>query len=158
MLDSENVEALGVDQLGVIAVIGLVFVEDVAERIPVRGALHAQHQSIVGIADLVPVLPLGNGIGAGGEHLMDRIESAAEQPGLRSMDVKRNAERKYLAGADQARRLDDVLRSYMIERADLVVFPPTAPVFQLLRRLGDCLSTDLDVHTSVPCPIRLFLK
>ena len=43
MLDAEHVEPLGVDQLGVVAVVGLVLVEDVAERIPVGGALHAQH-------------------------------------------------------------------------------------------------------------------
>src|SRR5205807_7596014 len=41
MLDAEHVEALGIDQLGVVAVIGFVLVEDVAERVPMRGALHA---------------------------------------------------------------------------------------------------------------------
>ena len=109
MLDAEHVEALGVDQLGVVAVIGLVLVEDVTERVPMRGALHAQHQRVVGVADLVPVLPPGDGVGAGRQHLVDRIEAAAEQTGLRPVGVERNAERKHLAGADEARGFDDVL-------------------------------------------------
>src|SRR5215469_5103172 len=41
MLDAENVKPLGIDQLGVVAVIGLVLIKNVAERIPMRGALHA---------------------------------------------------------------------------------------------------------------------
>src|SRR5205085_51528 len=65
----------------------------------------------------------GDGIGAGGEHLMDRIEAAAEQTGLRPIGVERNAERKYLAGANKARSFDNILRRDVVERADLVVFP-----------------------------------
>src|SRR5262249_2319744 len=68
-----------------------------------------------------------------------------------SRGVERNAEREPLSGANQARGFDDVLRRDMIEGADMVVFTPPAPVFELLRRLGDCLSTDLDVHFSRPC-------
>ena len=90
VLDAEHVEALGIDQLGVVAVIGLVLVEHVAERIPMGGALHAQHQRVVGVADLVPVLPPGDGVGAGRQHLVDRIEAAAEQSVLRT--VARRAE------------------------------------------------------------------
>ena len=132
----------------VIAVIGLVLVEHVAQRVPMRGALHAQHQRVVGIADLVPVLPFGHRVGAGRQHLVDRIETAAEQAVLRALGVERNAERKNLAGADQARSLDDVLRRDLIERSDLVVLAPAAPVPELLRRLGDRLPIDLDIHLS----------
>ena len=146
MLDAEHGEAARVDQLGVVAVIGLVLVEDVAERVPMRGALHAQHQRVVGVADLVPVLLAGDGVGAGGEHLVDRVEAAAEQAVLRAVAVERDAEREHLAGADQARRLDDVLGRDVVERADLVVLAPAAPVGQLLRGLGDRLFADLDVH------------
>ena len=141
---------LAVDQLGVVAVIGLVLVEHVAERVPMGGALHAQHQRVVGIADAVPVLPAGDGVGAGRQHLVDRIEAAAEQAVLRAVGVERNAERKHLAGADQARRLDDVLRRDLVERSDVIVFAPAAPVLELFRRLGDRLLADLDVHRSTP--------
>ena len=123
---------LEIDELGIVAVIGLVLVEDMAERVPMRGALHAQHQRVVGVADLVPVLPFGDCIGAGRQHLVDRIEAAAEQAVLRARGVERNAKRKNLAGADQARRVDDVLRRDLVERADLVVLAPAPPIAQLL--------------------------
>ena len=93
---------------GVVAVVGLVLVEDVAERVPVRRALHAEHQRVVGIAQLVPVLLAGERIGAGREHLVDRIEAPAEQAGLRAGAVERNAEREHLAGLDQLAGFDDV--------------------------------------------------
>ena len=150
MLDAEHVEALGIDQLGIMAVIGLVLIEDVAERVPVRRALHAQHQRVVGIADLVPVLPFGDGVGAGRQHLMDRIEAAAEQPVLRPIGIERNAQRENLAGADQARGLDDILRGNVIERAAVIVLAPAAPVLELLRRLGDRFAADLDIHRFIP--------
>ena len=54
---------------------------------------------------------------------MDRIETAAEQAGLRAVAVERDAERENLAGADQAGGFDDVLGAHVVERADLVVFP-----------------------------------
>ena len=146
MLDAEHVQPARVDQLGVVAVIGLVLVEHVAERVPVGGALHAQHERVVGVADLVPVLLAGDGVGAGREHLVDRIEAAAEQAVLRALAVERNAEREHLAGADQARRLDDVLGRDVVERAALVVLAPAAPVRELLRSLGDGGCADLDVH------------
>src|SRR5262249_53714835 len=65
MLDAQHVQPFGIDELGVIAVVGLVLVEDVPERIPVSCPLHAQIQRVVGVADLVPVLPAGDGVGAG---------------------------------------------------------------------------------------------
>jgi len=156
MLDAEHGEAAGVDQLGIVIVVGLVFVEDVTERVPVRRALHAQHQRVVGVADLVPVLPLGDGVGAGGEHLVDRIETPAKQAGLWSFAVERDAERERLAGADQARGLDDVLRRDVVERADLVVLAPASPVRELLGGLGDRLFADLDVHEAFPSCFDVF--
>ena len=150
MLDAEHREAARVDQLGVVAVIGLVLVEDVAERVPVGGALHAQHQGVVGVADLVPVLLAGDGVGAGRQHLVDRVEAAAEQPGLRPGLVERDAEREHLAGADQARRLDDVLGGDLVERADLVILAPATPVRELLGGFRDRFLADLDVHGAFP--------
>ena len=76
-----------------------------------RRALHAQHQGVVGVAQLVPVLLAGERVGAGGEHLVDRIEAPAEQAALRTGAVERNAERERLAGLDQLAGLHDVLRA-----------------------------------------------
>src|SRR5579864_5801066 len=158
MLDAEHVETLGIDQPGVVAVIALVLVEDVAERIPVGGALHAQHQRVVGIADAVPVLAAGDGVGAGRQHLVDRIEAAAEQAVLRAVGVERNAERENLAGANEACRLDDILRRDVVERSDVIVLAPAAPVLQLFRRLGDRFLADLDVHRTTPVSPGVFSR
>src|SRR5262249_37945412 len=100
--------------------------------------------------DLVPVLPLGDRVGAGRQHLMDRIEAAAEQAGLRAVGVERDAEREHLADADQARCLDDVLGAHVVERPDLVVLTPTLPVLELPGGLPDRLFPDLDVHGLKP--------
>src|SRR6185437_14800915 len=75
VFNTEYVEAARIDHLGLVAIVTFVLVEDVAERVPVRSALHAQHESVVGIANLVPVLPPGDGVGTRGQHLMDRIEA-----------------------------------------------------------------------------------
>src|SRR5215831_12993714 len=151
MLDTQHVKPLGVDELGVIAVVGLVLVEDVPERIPVSGPLHAQVQRVIGVADLVPILPTGDGVGAGRQHLVDRVEASSEQARLRAVAVERDAERKYLAGADQTSGLDDILRPDVVEGAGLVVLAPAPPILQLLRRLGNRLLAHFDVH--VPCPL-----
>src|SRR6516162_1494006 len=151
MLDAQHAQSLGVDELGVIAVVGLVLVEDVPERIPVSGPLHAQIQRVVGVADLVPVLPTGDGVGAGRQHLVDRIEAPSEQAGLRTVAVERDAERKHLAGADQTSGLDDILGRDVVERADVVVLAPAPPILELLRSLGNRLLAHFDVH--VPCPL-----
>src|SRR4051812_34811433 len=111
MLDPEHVESLGVDQLGVETVVGLVLVEDVAKRVPVGGALHTQHQRIVGVTNLVPILPLGDSVGAGREHLMNRIEAPPKKTGLRTVGIERYAKSKHLAAADEVCSLDDVLRT-----------------------------------------------
>ncbi len=140
------------DQLGVVAIIGLVLIEDMAERVPMRGALHTKDERVVGVANLVPVLLAGDCIGAGGQHLVDGIEAAAEQTVLRPVAVERDAERENLAGADQACGLDDILGPHVVERADLVIFPPAAPVVELLARFGDRLSADLDVHCRLLAP------
>src|SRR5262249_33465611 len=55
MFDSQYGKPARVDQLGVVAVVGLVFIKNVSQRIPVGGPLHAQCECVVGVADLVPV-------------------------------------------------------------------------------------------------------
>ena len=147
MLDAEHRKTARVDQLGVVAVVGLVLMKDVAERVPMRRTLDAQHERVVGVADLVPVLLAGDGVGAGREHLVDRIEAAAEQSGLRAVAVERNAKREHLAGANEARRVDDILGRDVVQRADLVFLAPPSPVRELLRSLLDRLLPHLDVHS-----------
>src|SRR5262249_28116162 len=146
MLDAENVQPACIDQPGIMSVIGLVLVEDMPERIPMGSALDAQIEGIVGIANPVPVLASGNRISAGRQHLVDGIEAPAEQAGLRAVAVERDAEREHLAGTDEARGMHDVLRGDVIERADVIVLAPPAPVLELGCGLIDRLAAHLDVH------------
>src|SRR5262249_12026748 len=150
MLDSQDGKSPRVDQLGVVPVVSLVLVKDMAECIPVRGALNAECQRVVGVANLVPVLLARNSIGASRQHLVNRIESPAEQAGLRPGTVERNAKCEYFTGADQAGRLDDVLRRDVVEGANLVFFAPASPILELLRSFGDRLFADLDPHEVLP--------
>src|SRR5262245_2173690 len=146
MLDSQDGKSPRVDQLGVVPVVSLVLVKDMAECIPVRGALNAECQRVIGVANLVPVLLARNSIGASRQHLVNRIESPAEQAGLRPGTVERNAKREYFTGADQAGSLDAVLRRDVVEGAHLVFFAPASPILELLRSFGDRLFADLDPH------------
>src|SRR5690349_19094769 len=150
MLDAEHGKSARVDQLGVVSVVSLVLVEYMPQRIPMRCALDTKGEGVVGIADLVPVLLAGNGVCAGRQHLVDRIEAPPEQTGLRSRAIKRNSQRKDLAGPDQARRIDDVFRGHVVERADLIFLAPAAPVLEFLCGLRNRLLTNLDVHELLP--------
>src|SRR3984893_7377809 len=139
-------------------VVRLLLVEDVTQRIPMGGALHTQMERVVRVADLVPILPAGNGVGPGRQHLMDGIEASSEEAGLRAVAVEGDAERKHLARADQACGLDDVLRRDVVERADLIVFAPAAPVAALIFCFRDRLLSDIDVyrifsHPGSPAPL-----
>ncbi len=151
VLDAELADAGAVDLARFEAVIHLVFVEDVAERIPVGGGLHRHIDGVVGVADAGDlIVATGDRVGAGGEHGVDRIPAAAEQAGLRTTAVERNAEREHLAGPDQAGGAHDIFRCDVIERADLVVLAPAAPIFEFLGGLGDRLAADSDVHSNFP--------
>ena len=151
VLDAELADAAAVDFARVETVIHLVFVEDVAERIPMGGGLHRHIDGVVGVADARHfVLAAGDRVGAGRQHGVDRIPAAAEQAGLRAAAVERNAEREHLAGAYQAGGAHDVFGRDVIERADLVVFAPAAPIFEFLGGLGDRLTADGNIHSSLP--------
>jgi hypothetical protein len=115
------------------------------------GSLHRHVDGIVGVADAgILVVATGNRVGTGGQHGVDRIPAPAEQAGLRAVAIERNAEREHLAGADQARGPHNVLSRNVIERADLIVVAPPAPIAELLGRFGDGLPADGNVHCMYP--------
>ena len=110
-------------------------------------ALHRQVDGVVGVADVRHlVLAAGDRIGAGRQHGVDRIPAPAEQAGLRAVAVERNSEREDLAGADQSGRPHDILRRDVVERADLIVLAPAAPILELLGCFRDGLFADVDIH------------
>jgi hypothetical protein len=59
---------------------------------------------------------------------MDRIPPPAKQAGLRTVTIKRDAERKCLASAHEAGSAYYVFRRDMVEGADAIIFAPTSPV------------------------------
>src|SRR5262252_2184632 len=156
MLDAEDRKSARVNQFCVVTVVGLVLIENMTKRVPVRGALYAKGQRVIGVADLVPVLLTGDGVGPGRQHLMDRIEAPAEQAGLGSRAIERNAQRKHHARSDQARSFHDIFGGNMVEGADLVFLAPSPPVLQFFRGFGDRFFADLDVHAELPSDFYLF--
>src|SRR3954451_18916936 len=73
-----------VNQSGVVAIVHLVVDEDVAERVPLGRGLARHVDGIIGVTQVREwfVLLAGRGVGAGGQHGVDRIPAAAEQAGL----------------------------------------------------------------------------
>src|SRR5690606_16713241 len=124
----EDIQAGRIYQLGIVPVIRLVLVEDVAQSIPMRSALHAEHDGVVSISNLIPVLLTCDCIGAGRQHLVNGVEASAEEPRLRAFGVERNAKCKDFSLANSLGRLDDQLRRDEVQRADLVFLAPSPPV------------------------------
>ena len=127
----------------VVAVPHPLLIEHVAEPVPLRAALQRHGHHVVGGADAALVEHAGIGVGAGADHGVDRIGAAhrrifalgALRPGV--VEVER--ERDHLAFLHQLRGGDDVLRAREVERADLVVRAPFAPVLVFLRSVAEVL-------------------
>ena len=110
-------------------------------------------QRVVGIAQVAAwtlVEPAGDGVGAGGEHGVDRVPAAAEQAALRPAGIERDPEGEHPAVPDQPGGGDDVLGADMVQRADLVVLAPAAPILELLGGVIDRRATLGDIHVVPP--------
>ena len=149
LLDAAFLRAGGGDVAAVVAVPHVVVVHDVAEAVPLRAALQRHDDDVVGAADLAVVEHAGIRVGAGAGHHVDRIEAAERGilglAALRALLVVVERERDHLALAHQPRRGDDVRGGGEVERADLVVLAPAAPVLVALRRLVHVLARQLAV-------------
>src|SRR5262249_15162706 len=130
----------------IVAVPHVAFIEDVAEPVPLRAALERHGHHVVGGADAALVEHTGIGIGAGADHGMDRIGAPHRRVialgALRAGVIEVERERDDLAFAHEPRRGDDVFRTRIVERADLVVRPPLAPVLVFLGRVAQVLACD----------------
>ncbi len=131
----------------VVAVPHILLIEHVAEPVPLGPALERHRDHVVGGADATLVEHAGIGVGAGAQHGVDRIGAPHRRIGalgaLRTGMVEIERERDHLAFTHQLRRRDDVLRAGIVERADLVIRPPLAPVLVFLRRIAEVLAVDL---------------
>jgi hypothetical protein len=141
----------------VVAVPHIVFVEDVAEAVPLRAALQRHHHHVVGGTDAALVEHAGIGVGAGAQHGVQRIDAAEHGiiglAALRAVVVEVERQRDHLALFDKPRRGDDVFSRRVIERADLVVGAPFAPVLVLLRRRAEIVSRHFaPCHWFRSCP------
>jgi hypothetical protein len=125
MLDAEPPRPAGVDELGV--------EKNVTERVPLGGGLAGHVDGVVSVLEVRRrlILVARDGVGAGGQHRVDRTPSSAEEPGLDRL-LERQPKGEDPALADQPSCGDDVLRSNVIEGPDLVVLAPAAPVRQVL--------------------------
>ena len=124
--------AVGIHQLGVVTVPHFIVVKNMAQRVPLRAALQRQRHHVVGVTQAAFVLIASDRIGAGGKHGVDRIEAVAPQAFLRTGAVEVKPQRKHFAFFYQARSVDDVLRGDVVQRTDLIVRAPLAPVFAFL--------------------------
>ena len=130
----------------VVAVPHIVLVEHVAEPVPLRAALQRHHHHVVGGADAALVEHARIGVGAGAQHGVQRIDAAERRiiglAALRAVVVEIERQRDHLAFFHQLRRGDDVFGRGVIERADLVVGTPFAPVLVFLRGLAEVVARD----------------
>ena len=130
-----------------------------AEPVPLRAALERHGHHVVGGADAALVEHAGIGIGAGADHGVNRIGAAHGRiialGALRTGMVEIERERDHLALAHQARRRDDVLGLGVVERADLVVRAPLAPVLVFLRGVAQVLARDFLAVMTLPLSVEL---
>ena len=132
-LDTAGLRAGGADEIGGAAVPHAAAIEDVGEGVPLGSALEGHGDGVVGVAQAAgqglaaEALGADDGVGAGGDHLVDRVE-AAGGAGLRPVRVQRHAQGDDLTLAHQMRRLHDLARGDVVEGAELVVGAPLAPV------------------------------
>ena len=140
----------------VVAVPHVVLIEHVAEPVPLGAALERHHHQVVGGADAAMIEHAGIGVGPGAQHHVQRIDAPERRilalRALRAGVVEIERERDHLSLAHQPRRGDDVLRRRVVERADLVVRAPFAPVLVFLGSLAQVLPGDLLVHGDVCLP------
>ena len=140
-----------VDVVGFVAVVHLAPVQDVGERVPLRGALQRHGHRIVGVLDVGQVvLGADTHVAAVLQHEVDRVE-APERPGLRPVVVERNGKRKDLALFDEAGRIHDLLRGDVVERPELIVVAPPAPVLVLVGERLHVVHREMFRHGSSSC-------
>ena len=147
LLDAALLRAGGGHLAAVVAVPHVVLVEDVAEPVPLGAGLQRHHHDVVGRADAALVEHAGIGVGTGAQHQVQRIDASHRRvvglAALRTELVEVERERDHLALLHELRRRDDVLGARVVERADLVVRAPLAPVLVLLRRVAKVLAGEL---------------
>src|SRR6266571_2246246 len=147
LLDAAFLRAARGDFAAIVSVPHGVFVENVAEPVPLRAALERHHHHVVGRADAAVVEHARIRVGARAQHRVHGVDAPhrrvlalrALRPGV--VEVER--ERDHLALLHQPRRSDDVLGLRVVEGPDFVLGAPLAPVLVFLRSIAQILSGEL---------------
>src|SRR6266581_2994644 len=147
LLDAAFLRAARGDFAAVVAVPHGVFVEHVAEPVPLRAALQGHHHHVVGRADAAMVEHARIGVGARAQHRMNGVDAPHRRVfalcALRAVVVEVESQRDHFALFHQPRRSDDVLGLRVVEGPDLVLGAPLAPVLVFLRSVAQILSGEL---------------
>jgi hypothetical protein len=128
----------------VVAVPHVVLIKHVTEAVPLRAALQRHHHHVVGGADAALIERAGIGVRAGAQHRVQRIDAAERRirglAALRAVIIEIERERDHLALFHELRCGDDVFGLRVIERADLIIGTPFAPVLIFFRGLVEIVS------------------
>jgi hypothetical protein len=147
LLDAALLRARRGHLAAIVAIPHGILVEHMAEAVPLRAALQRHHHHVVGGANAAMVEDTRVGIRPRAQHGMQGIDAAhggilALRP-LRAVLVEVERERDHLALAHEPRGRDDVPGRCVIERPDLVVGSPPAPVLVFFGRFGQVLAGEL---------------
>ena len=128
-LDAGHQVAFGGDHVpGGAAVPGLALVEDVAQAVPLRGALQRHGNDVVRAAEAVrEALVAAFGVHAGVGHGVHRVGAAAPAL-LRPVGVERLGQREGLARLHQGGRFDALGGVDEVQGSQDVIVAPAAPV------------------------------
>src|SRR6266540_1379629 len=154
LLDAALLGAVGGDFAAIVSVPHGVFVEHVAEPVPLRAALERHDHHVVGRADAAVIEHARIRVGARAQHRVHGVDAphrrvfalCALRPGV--VEVER--ERDHLALLHQPRRGDDVLGLRVVEGPDLVLGAPLAPVLVFLCGVAKVLSGELAAWHRAP--------
>ena len=129
LFDAVLVRAVGVHEPRVVTVPHFFAVENVAQSVPLRTALQRHGHHVVGISYPDGFLAAGHRVRPRRQHGVDGIEAVPPQAVLGPVAVKIERQRKHFSFADEARRVDDVLRRNIVQRPGFVVGAPSGPSF-----------------------------
>jgi len=126
LVDAAAAGAARVDRRGREAVPQVPIVVDVAERVPLRPALHHHHQDVVDVARAHAEIDARRLIAAGRGHQVQRVDAGAARLRAAAMpDRDGERERLPLPGAAGGTPAD--VGSHVVERAALVLGAPSSP-------------------------------
>src|SRR5262249_32937380 len=125
----------------------VILIKNVTETVPLRAALKGHGHHVVGGTNTTLVKRAGISVRASAQHGVDRL--GATHRGifafcaLRSGMIEIQCGGNRLARRDETGGSNDIIRRRIVERTNLIIRTPLAPILVLLRGLSDVLTGDL---------------